>query len=186
MKKKFSFVFFFSGCFSFPHIEKWEFFCCCCLFCNMLKFNYVFPKICHFTLHLKIQSGWKESAINYVTWLKITNLTQHTALPFTFHHAQTDGSLESFYKVKGDAAQQKEPPWEAEQFCGIKKQLCEEGLFQGTGLDPWLVSWLWWQRGGGTSPGLCAPPLHPGMGTLTEQRKPGTKSTWEMGWERMD
>lgn len=123
----------------------------------------------------------------------------NTVFPFTFHKTLTDRILESFYKVKGDVAQQRKSLWEAEQFSGIEKQLCKECLFQGTGLDSLLLSWLLWQRGrrrgaleerwgnlsGVSSPCAlsCLPlstPEHPGMGTLKEQRKLGTKSTWEM------
>lgn len=77
-------------------------------------------------------STWKSSqGGKTLLWIMWHDWRYKPNTAFTFHKTHTGSSLESFYKVKGDAAQQKEPLWEAEQFSGIKKQLLKGGLVPG-------------------------------------------------------
>lgn len=117
----------------------------------------------------------------------------NTAFPFTFHQTHTGRILESFYEVKGDAAQQRRSLWGAEQFCGIKKQLCEEGWIPDC--FPGSSGREVGEPAQGERPlSFVLSPLHPGAsrdGDTQRAEKIGNKihlgNGWRAeGWELMD
>lgn len=94
----------------------------------------------------------------------------NTVFPFTFHKTLTDRILESFYKVKGDVAQQRKSLWEAEQFSGIESSFVRSACSRARGwihycfpgsFGSGVVAEELWRKGGGTSPEWAAPVLCP-------------------------